>query len=113
MILHFPMPPSLNNAYATFNGRRIPSRELKAWKKAAANAVADQLIEQGIPIFDKHYALHYRFNVNHQSDIGNREKCATDLIVALKIVPDDCWCDRIMIERDRTIDGATVEITQL
>lgn len=61
----------------------------------------------------KPYALHYRFNINHQSDIANREKAATDLLVKLGIVPDDCWCNLLTIRRDRNIDGAIVEIEQL
>ena len=66
-----------------------------------------------LPEVKKHYALHYRFNVNHRSDIMNREKCATDLLVAMKIIPDDCWCDRAVVERDRTIEGAVVTVRQL
>lgn len=114
MRLHFPTPPTLNKAYPTFNGRRIPSRELKAWKIAAAKVIQTQIEQMAEAfIFKKHYALHYRFNINHNSDIGNREKCASDLLVKLGIIPDDCWCDKIIIERDRTITGASVEITQL
>lgn len=109
--LSLPLPPSLNNAFATYNGRRIISREYKAWKVTAGEALAEQLHAHGRwPEVKKHYALHYRFNVNHQSDIGNREKCATDLLVAMKIIPGDQWCDKLVIERDRTIEGATVTI---
>jgi hypothetical protein len=113
MILTFPLPPSSNNAYATFNGRRIPSRELKAWRIEARCAITEEMAFGSVATFGKPYALHYRFNVNHQSDIANREKAATDLLVALGIVPDDCWCDFLTIRRDRNIDGAIVEIEQL
>lgn len=114
MILTFPMPPSLNNAFATYNGRRIISRAYKAWKKEAGKAIADQIAEVGAtPKIGLHYALHYRFNVNHQSDIGNREKCATDLLVAMKLIPGDQWCDRIIIERDRSVAGAVVTVEAL
>lgn len=114
MILRFPLSPSLNNAFATFNGRRIPSREYKAWKLAAAPMLMEQWDAQGQPKFTKHYALHYRFNIDHKSDIGNREKCATDLIVAtIPGFPGDQWADQISIMRDRTIEGAIVEVIQL
>lgn len=113
MILTFPLPPSLNHAYATFNGRRIPSRALKAWKAEAGAIIQQQWGEGDVWKFAKPYALHYRFDINHQSDIANREKAATDLLVKLGIVPDDCWCNLLTIRRDRNIDGALVEIEQL
>lgn len=115
MRLAFPLPPSLNNAYVNVPKRgRVPSKELSAWKRVAAPDVLSQWVAQGKPAFSKPLALHYRFNINHQSDIGNREKCATDLIVAtIPGFPGDQWVNRITIERDRTIDGAVVEIVQL
>lgn len=114
LTLALPLPPSLNNAFATFNGRRIISREYKAWKATAGKAVAEQLASMDrAPEVKQHYSLHYRFNINHKSDIGNREKCATDLLVAMKIIPGDQWCDCLVIERDRTIDGAVVTVRQL
>lgn len=115
MKLHLPLPPSLNMAYNNVPGRgRVPSKVLVAWKKATAGEIYSQWDAQGQPKFSKPYALHYRFNVNHQSDIGNREKCATDLIVAtIPGFPGDQWCDQISIMRDRTIDGAIVEVVQL
>ena len=113
-----PLPPSLNNAFATVTikgkSRRIISREYKAWKLEAEGIVIDQWQAQGQPKFSKPYALHYRVNIDHKSDIGNREKCATDLLVAvIPGFPGDQWCDRITIERDRTVDGAVVEVVSL
>lgn len=113
LTLAFPLPPSLNNAFATYRGRRIISREYKAWKVNAGKAIADQLATMSPPSIGRSYSLHYRFNVNHQSDIGNREKCATDLLVAMKLIPGDQWCDRILLERDRTVDGAIVTVEPL
>lgn len=114
MILKMPLPPSLNNMFATYNGRRIPSREYKAWKQAAAPVLMDQWRAAGGDVPGKSYALHYRFNIDHKSDIGNREKAATDLLVAtIPGFPGDQWCDEITIRRDRTVDGAVVEIIQL
>jgi len=36
--LTLPYPPSVNNLYASYNGRRIPSRECKAFKEAVSDA---------------------------------------------------------------------------
>jgi hypothetical protein len=109
--LSFDLPPSLNNAFATYNGRRIISREYKAWKKTAGEQIAKQI--SMLPRIPQNYSLHYRFNVDHRSDIGNREKCATDLLVAMKLIPGDQWCNRILIERDRTVAGAQVIVEAL
>lgn len=117
LTLAFPLPPSLNNAFATVTikgrQRRIISREYKAWKTEAGKAIAEQIAGSRLPSFGRTYALHYRFNINHQSDIGNREKCGTDLLVAMRLIPGDQWCDRIILERDRTIEGAVVTVTAL
>lgn len=114
LTFRLPLPPSLNNMFATFNGRRIPSREYKVWKAETAPLVIEQWQQQDRAIPGKHYALHYRFNIDHKSDIGNREKAATDLLVAtIPGFPGDQWADQISIMRDRTIDGAIVEVVQL
>lgn len=114
LTFRLPLPPSLNNMFATYKGRRIISREYKAWKADAAPKVMEQWDEQDRRLPDKHYALHYRVNINHQSDIGNREKAATDLLVAtIPGFPGDQWCDQISIVRDRGVDGAVVDVVQL
>ena len=118
MILHLPLPPSLNNAFPTVRirgkNRRVPSAEYKAWKMGAGLIALQQWRARGSPLFARHYASHWRFNIDHGGDIGNREKCGTDLLVAtIPGFPGDQWCDRILIERDRTIEGAVVEVTQL
>lgn len=114
LTFRLPLPPSLNNMFATFNGRRIPSREYKAWKADAGPKVMEQWIQQDQALPERHYALHYRVNIDHKSDIGNREKAATDLLVStIPGFPGDQWCDQISIMRDRTIEGAIVEVMQL
>lgn len=111
LTLSLPLPPSLNNMFATFNGRRIMSREYKAWKAVAGPKAVEQWEEQGKVLPPKGYSLHYRFNIDHKSDIGNREKAATDLLVAvIPGFPDDQWCNEITIKRDRGIDGCIVEV---
>ncbi len=115
MKLRLPLPPSLNNAFVNVPGRgRVPSKAYAQWKREAAPSIFNQWMNAGQPVFQRHYALHYRVNIDHKSDIGNREKCATDLIVAtIPGFPGDQWVDQISIIRDRTIDGAIVEVVQL
>jgi len=116
-----PLPPSVNQLFVEArmgkSGRksgRAPSPQYRAWKKRAAARVAEAWEHQQKPEIGKPYALHIRVNVNHRSDIANREKALTDILVAtIPGFPDDCWANRILIERDRTIEGASVEVVTL
>lgn len=109
-----PVPPSANNLFATYNGRRIISREYKAWRKDAGEVVLKAWNDQYQPEIGKPYAVHIQINLNHQGDIANREKAITDLLVAtIPGFPGDQWVNRMLIERDRTIDAARVEVVTL
>lgn len=113
-----PIPPSANGLFTQVmvkgKPRRIISRAYKAWKKEAGAALIDQWRAAGEPIIDKPYAIHIAVNVNHQSDICNREKAVTDLLVStIPGFPDDCWINQAVITRDRNIIGARVEVSTL
>jgi len=113
-----PLPPSANMMFINSPNRagrgRFPSPQYKAWRKAAGSLVMQAWNEQFQPVISKPYALHIRLNVNHQSDIANREKALTDILVAtIPGFPDDCWLNRLVVERDRSIEGARVEAMTL
>lgn len=40
--LTLPWPPGVNNLFATYRNRRIPTRRYKAWQEAAAASLAQQ-----------------------------------------------------------------------
>lgn len=113
------LPPSANNLFATFtdrkgNTRRIITREYKAWKRDAGRSLIDQWNAADRPAIGKPYQIYIRLNTNHQSDIANREKALTDLLVStIPGFPDDAWMNRLVIERDRTVDGARIEAVTL
>lgn len=53
MVLDFSLeglPPSVNSLYATFRGRRIKSREGKAWEKAVILLFKQQLKDTGYKV---------------------------------------------------------------
>lgn len=114
MTFDLAIPPSANNLFATViikgKPRRITTRDYKAWRETAGDALCAQYARYGSPAVHKPIALHIRLNVNHKSDIANREKAITDLLVEHLDMPDDCWIDRILIERDRTVEAAVVSI---
>jgi hypothetical protein len=109
-----PMPPSANNMFATYNGRRIISRDYKAWKTEAGASLLKQWEVADKPVITKPYAVHIRLNLNYQSDCANREKALTDLLVAtIPGFPDDRWADLVVIERDRKVSAASVDVVSL
>lgn len=112
MTFDLPMPPTTNNLFVTDKRtmKRFPSPAYKAWRRAAADKLGSQYAAMGTPAVYKPVHLHIRLNVNHQSDIANREKAITDLLVEHLDMPDDCWVDRILIERDRTVEAAVVTV---
>lgn len=109
-----PMPPSTNNLFATFNGRRIISREYKAWRERAAQRLTIAWHAAGEPLIGKPYAMLIRVNLNHKGDITNRIKAIEDLIVAnIPGCPGDQWVNDSRIIRDRTVEEAQVELWTL
>lgn len=110
MTFDLPMPPSVNNMYATFNGRRIPSREFKAWKASAADALARQYAAYGAPAIHRPVALSIRLGLNYRGDISNRIKAVEDLLTDGIDMPNDRYIERITVERDQSIEGAVVTV---
>jgi hypothetical protein len=116
-IADLPMPPSSNNMFVNAPGKqggRFPSGAYKAWKKAAGRALIEQWQAAEGPVIGKPYAVHIELNLNHQADIANREKALTDLLVAtIPGFPGDQWVNRMLIERNRDIEAARVEVVTL
>ena len=110
-----PMPPSANNLFATFTPkgggkqRRVISAEYKAWKKAAGIILLAQWRLAGKPRITAPYEVHIQLNLNHQSDIANREKAITDLLVqTIPDFPGDQWVNRMLIERNRDMEAPAI-----
>ena len=112
MTFDLPMPPSVNACFATDfkTKRRFASKAYTTWKKAAVEKLMAQYARYGAPAIHKPIALTIRLGLNYQSDIANREKPLTDLLVANLDMADDRYIERITIERDQTITGAIVTV---
>lgn len=112
MTFDLPMPPSVNACFATDfkTKRRFASKAYTAWKKAAGERLMEQYSAYGAPAVHKPIALTIRLGLNYQSDIANREKPLTDLLVANLDMADDRYIERIVIERDQSIEGAVVTV---
>jgi hypothetical protein len=111
-----PLPPSSNMMFATDfkTKRRFISKAYSAWKKEAAATLLEQWRAADQPVIGQPYQVHIELNVNHQGDIANREKAITDLLVAtIPGFPGDQWVNRMLIERNRDIPAARVEVMTL
>lgn len=114
MTFDLPMPPStnmmfINSPNAKGKGRFL-SPAYKAWRKQAADILGRYA---GLPKLQRPYGVHIRLNLNHQSDIANREKALCDALVSAGIICGDQWIDTMRIDRDATIPNAQIEVWSL
>ena len=80
------IPPSSNGAYTNVPGRgRVPIAQHKAWKLAAGW----ELAALKTPKFVCPYRLTIMLPAKMAGDVSNRVKLAEDLLVNLRITPDD------------------------
>jgi Holliday junction resolvase RusA-like endonuclease len=115
LTLRLPMPPSVNEMYIIRKIKGKTGRSLgfgyRKWRDEAIKAVKGQWDMAGEPIFIAPLHVSIRINLNYASDLDNRIKACLDVIgKAIPSMPDDRYIDRIVIERDRTIEAAVVTI---
>ncbi len=112
MTFDLPMPPSVNALFGTNwkTKRRFASKAYEQWQARAGEVLRSQYAAFGAPGVHAPVKLTIKLGVNYQSDIANREKALTDLLVAHIDMPDDRYIDVLHIERDQSIEGARVTI---
>jgi len=113
-----PVGPSTNQMYikAHRNSKfgKTLSPTFKAWTKLVAPMLLEAWEDQDRPSIGKPWSLYLRLGVNHQSDIANREKAITDMLVkAIPGFPDDAWMNRLVIERGGEAGMAEIEVCTL
>jgi len=87
LTLDLPVPPSSNNAYINVRGRgRVPSKDHTRWKKDAGRIALEQFADWGCPEITTPYRVLILVNINRKSDIANREKLLTDMLVKNNII---------------------------
>jgi crossover junction endodeoxyribonuclease RusA len=111
-----PTPPSANHLFATYNGRRIPTRDYKAWREEAGRLVAwPRLTEDArnqIPWTIRIAA----FNLSRRRDVDNLIKPIVDLITEQMGLRDN-WLEQVTarrspVERDEACVYVMVEVGQ-
>jgi crossover junction endodeoxyribonuclease RusA len=85
MKLTLPYPPSVNGMYATFRGRRILSREGRAYKKAVAEIAARQSIRPNAEPFRVVVEV---YRPRRAGDLDNTLKALLDSLTGIVWVDD-------------------------
>lgn len=109
--LTLPMPPSVNGLFANKKaGGRIKTKQYKDWQKLAGACIRDSH-RQSLGPYVLSIALR-RSSVSVLSDLTNREKAISDLLVEHGIVKDDRYCQRMSMHWDEGLESDCVVIVQ-
>jgi Holliday junction resolvase RusA-like endonuclease len=109
--LSLPMPPSTNGLFANKKaGGRFKTKPYKDWQKLAGACVKDSH-RLNLGPYSISIALK-RSTVSSLSDLTNREKAVSDLLVSHGIVKDDRYCQRLVMCWDEALDGECVVLIQ-
>lgn len=103
-----PLPPSANRMWRVMRGHAVKSSEYRAWKDAAATAIAHQLAGDG-PM------LHFTAAIilpRTRRDPDNFIKPLLDAMQAGGAIADDkhLQCLVLTVDHDRSLDSALVQL---
>lgn len=94
-------PLSINDAY---RGRRFKSKDLEQYKSDCLWLLKGQKKYTG------EIELNYKFYLKHynRTDVGNLEKCLTDILVDSEIIPDDRYVKKITMEKFKSEENKII-----
>lgn len=101
LCLTLPLPPSINEQYATVNGRRVSTQVARHFKRAVRSTLR-QLEQQG----KLHEALRFQFQQSHLAlllDFYFATPLRRDLDGGLKIT-QDAICEGLGLHDNRVVD---------
>lgn len=107
--IDLPFPPSVNAVWrstAQF-GRVLKSEEYRSWLKLAGGYWMQQRGKQEIKHIDGSYKLEITLTPpdKRRRDLGNYEKALSDFCQEVGIVNNDCLCEKLSLEWDRSKDA--------
>lgn len=86
-------PPSTNALYANIPGKgRIKTKAYKAWLTEMGWEIKLQKLDRVAGRVDLDIEVERK---SSRSDLGNREKAATDLLVSMQVIDDDRFVRKI------------------
>ena len=95
MTLTLPWPPAVNNLFATFQNRRIPSRRYKQWLAEALAAVRAQQPARIVGSF--HVRVLLDRPDRRRRDLDGLLKAPLDCLVKAGVIEDDSLAQSIAI----------------
>ena len=99
--LDLPLPPSVNGLFADggrCGGGRIKSRRYKAWlKQAGLEIIAARPALSGRGLVSRPYGARVRWPSAARFDCDNGIKALLDLLVTMRITPDDGLCRHLSV----------------
>lgn len=109
--ISLPMPPSVNGLYANKKaGGRTKTAEYKAWRKLASTNIKESHRQALGP-----YKISIQLRqsaVSSLSDIANREKSVSDLLVEHGVIKDDRYCQSLFMTWSEDIEADCVVILE-
>lgn len=113
IVLHLPLPPSLNELYPG-KVRRHKSKKYEDWIHKAGYMLNSQHVPSIKGLVQVHYIFGKPRNKDGKAtgramDVFNREKAISDLLVQHGIIEDDSLIQRGIVEW-ADIDGVDIEI---
>lgn len=109
-----PYPLSVNGLYYNHrNGGRSASQAHRIWRMEAMQEICRQRVKLHDKEIAGHYALHLivqRPATKRRCDLGNLEKCVSDVLVKMRVVEDDSLADKITLEWG-DVAGCRVTVT--
>ena len=118
LTIDLPLPPSTNSLFINLKGGgRAKSASYKAWSEEARYHIILAWRAAGKPQWHHQEPMQLDIRLGlegRRRDASNCIKAIEDVLVAELPIPDDCYNDRILIERDTNIPGfARVTIAPL
>jgi len=110
MIITVPLPPSVNQAYATNwkTKRRFKSKPYSDWLAHCEFLV----LNQGVVFTPGRVKVEYICGKpdKRRRDLGNLEKPLSDMLVKCGLIEDDCKIDEIVMKWTDHINGVRVTV---
>lgn len=107
-MIRLPIPPSLNNIFATVKGRRIKTSAYKAWRAAAGYSVLAQRPEKHTGDVVVNIQIGPRIK---QADIDNRIKPVLDVLCDTRIIANDRNVVSVLACWNPALDGCLVSVS--